>query len=180
MNYTTSIDVGIDTVINSIKNELYTLLQDRWSGEIDAYGRVYKNVDGQGKIVPEVPLDNNDLTSAFYNDQKAGVYFFIDSDTQSTEDEIVYTNEVKVTFMVDLTRILPNEPYRPDELARRDVVEFLRSISDERYGIVRVEKGIRSVFRDFDIDSIPFNDISPNHVFSVVIDLNYYLTDKCS
>jgi len=177
MNFTTTSTVGIDTLIKSIQTDLYALLIERWVDDIDGYGRVYRN-DTEKGVVPMFYVSENDYKDVFYDDSKSGQFFFLTSADSSTEDEYVYQNETKVVFMVDLTKIVGTG--RQDELARRDVVEFLREIAIERFQITGVETGVKNVFRGLNSEKVNKADINPLHTFSVNIKLNYYITDKCN
>lgn len=179
MNFVSPYNVGIDNVINSVQTELYNLLIARWVDDINGYGRIYKNEDSQGKVTPKRHISEGDYEDVFFDDNFSGNFFFMDNDTHNSDDNLVYNAEVKCVFMVDLKKILLDDTGRPDEIAHRDVIEFLRTISDERYTIKRVEKGVDTIFVGIDKSSIKVVDLNPLHIFAVVLDLNYYLTDKC-
>jgi hypothetical protein len=175
MNYTTSTTAGIDTVIKSIQTELYDELVLKWVDDIDGYGRVSRTDTGDG-VVPRYYLSENDYKDVYYDDSKSGQFFFLTSEDSSTEDEDVYHNDVKVVFMVDLTRMLGTD--RQDELARTDVVKILRSISDNRFEITGIETGVKNVFRGLDSEKVNKADTHPLHTFSVKIKLSYYIPNK--
>lgn len=172
MNYTTSTTVGIDTVIKSVQTELYDLLILKWVDDIDGYGRVNRTDTGGG-VVPRYYLSENDYKDVYYDDSKGGQFFFLTDEDSSTIDEDVYQNDVKVVFMVDLTRILGTG--RRDELARTDVVKILRSISYNRFEIKGIETGVKNVFRGLDSEKVNKADINPLHTFCVKIKLSYYI-----
>jgi hypothetical protein len=81
--------------------------------------------------------------------------------------------------MVDLNKIYPTGTERLDAKAHSDAMEVLRNFGFNKYQITGIEKGIDFVFSGFTTSNIRFEDMHPQHCFSVTIDLEYYLTDKC-
>ena len=163
-------------------------LSNDWSGIINAYGRVYKNIDhdaNQGLVISREYIPEwysgsvKDYEDVFYDDDGSATICFIVSDDDSTEDSIVYNTQVKVVFMVDLKKIFNTEVDRNDAQAHADAVEALRNIATAQYSITGITKGIDNVFNGFDVSKIGFNDLQPLHCFSVNLNLQYYLTDKC-
>lgn len=175
MNYTTSTTVGIDTSIKSIQTEIYDDLVVRWLDDIDGYGRVYRTDTDKG-VVPRYYVSEKDYKDVYYNDNKSGQFFFLTDEDSSTEDQEVYYNDIKIVFMVNLTKILGTG--RQDEKARTDVVTLLRSISDNRFEITGIETGIKNVFRGLDSEKINKADTQPLHTFCVKIKLSYYIPHK--
>jgi hypothetical protein len=179
MNNTIETTSGIDTVIQSIQISMYKHLADIWNCNIDGYGRVYRNTDEKGKVMPEWYFNYNEYKDVMYNDSFACSFMFIDDETHNTDDEIVFNTGVKIVFMVDLSRILESKTYREDAKVQSDVIEFLRNNSFSRFTIKSLEKGVSNVFRGFDTSSIKFSDLHPYHCFSVNVDLSYYIEDSC-
>jgi|TARA_R100000541_G_scaffold53092_1_gene60976 hypothetical protein len=191
MNNLLNTAVGIDKTILDIQTDLYNQLSDVWAGEIDGYGRVYKNPTNTGEDIPDYYRTSKIVTPSWYNaklqdyedtffdDNKAGVFCFLTQENDDTQDSIVYTSDVKIAFMVDLSKIYPTLDERQDSRAQRDVVEILRNFSFERYEITGVERRIDFVFREYTTSAIRFDDMHPLHCFAVKIKLEYFLTDKC-
>ncbi len=179
MNNTISKTIGIDKDIQSIQNTLYTSLITKWGYNLDAHGRVYKNIDQEGKMFPQWYIGDREYKDVYYNDSFSGLFMFVDGDNHSTEDEVVYSTDVKVIFMLDLSRVFPSEVVRADMLAQNDVIEILRNNAFNRFKIKGITKGIKNVFQGFNTERIKFTDMQPYHCFSVNLDLTYYLTDKC-
>lgn len=183
MNNVTTSTIGIDTVIQSIQTTLYEQLTSEWCDNIDAYGRVYRNVHrtdaNPNTIVPEWYIGNNEYKDVYYSDEFACVYTFIDDQNHTTNDEMVFSSNVKCVFMVDLSRIYLTEVGRADMKAQNDVIEVLRNNAFNRFTVTGITKGIRNVFQGFEQDGIKFTDTHPYHCFSIDIELFYYLTDKC-
>lgn len=176
MNFLATSTIGIDTVIKEIQTDLYDALLDRWQGSLDGYGRVYKTDTGTG-VVPRYYISDNDYKDVYYDDSMSGVFFFLTEESSSTDDELLFENDTKVVFMVDLNQIIGEG--RQDELARRDAVEILREISFQKFTITGIDTGVTNVFNGLDFSKIRKADINPLHTFCVNIRLQYYLTDKC-
>jgi hypothetical protein len=182
---------GLSAAIQSIQEELYIALPGFWLGDIEGFGKVYKNVQNSSDDIPKfyksskifVPEVYNsskgNYEDVFYNNSKSCVFCFLIGDKDTTEDGSLFTNKVKVVFMVNLSMIYPNDTERQDSKAQKDVVEILREINGD-YEINEVERGIDNIFNQYTTSGVKFDDIHPLHSFSVNIDLNYYLTDKCT
>lgn len=179
MNNTLTNTIGIDKEIQSIQNVLYDSLIAKWVNDLDGHGRVYKNIDQEGKMFPQWYMGQREYKDVYYNDRYSGVFMFVDGDNHTTEDEVVYSADVKVVFMLDLSRVLPSEVDRADMFAQNDVVEILRNNAFNRFKITGITKGVKNVFQGFNTERIKFTDMQPYHCFSVNLNLTYYLTDKC-
>lgn len=180
MNFTNTDTQGIDTVIEKIKDNLYEALGLVWTGEIDAYGRVYKNVDSSNRVKPERYAGNGDYKEVFLNDKIAAAFFFLTNDRETTDDEMVFVSPTKIVFMVHLGRVYPSKTGREDELAHADVMDIVREHTYQNFEITGLQKGLRQVFQGLDISQMKYADIHPYHCFSVDIDLQYHLTKKCN
>ncbi len=185
MNHLVDNAVGIDAVIKKIQVEIYSALVSLWSTQeytinLNGYGRVYKNTRGFKKI-PEIFLkQRGDYDDAFYDDNADANFFFIENDSHPSQDEVVYTNQVKVVFCLDLMKCYSGDD-RLDALAHRDVISIMRNIPiSGKYNITGYEVGLERIFTGFTITGIEKDDLHPTHIFAVLIDLNYSLTDKCS
>jgi len=191
MNNLLSKPVGLDETIAVIQKDLYRELSLVWQGQIEGYGRVYKNPVNTGESVPDYYQTSKIVTPAWYNaklddyedtyydDNSAAVFCFLTQENDSTQDSQVYTSEVKIAFMVDLSKIYPTSSERQDSRAQRDVAEILRNYNFEKYNITGIERRVDFVFREYLTSSIRFNDMHPLHCFAMKIDLEYFLTDKC-
>jgi len=168
---------GIDVAINDLQKSLYDSLVKQWKGEIEGYGRIYKNQ--KDKIYPEYYIGNGQYKEVYYNNKLGANFFFIVGDEDSTEDELMFKSNVKCVFMVNLDLIYPNDSERSDVKAQRQAIEILREFSYLGYSVTGLSKGIKNIFSGFDTEKILSSDIQPAHCFSINIDLSYYLTDKC-
>lgn len=184
MNTTVTNAFGIDSVIKRIQEALYADLCERWSltaepsERINGYGRIYKNPKGTTKV-PEAYVGKRDYQDVFYSDNADANFFFLASDKSESEDEMVFTNDVKVIFCMDLEKCIAGSD-RMDALAHRDAVDLLRNNPfSGKFNITGYETGLENVFSGFGIGSIEKDDLQPYHCFAVLIELNYRLTDKC-
>jgi hypothetical protein len=181
MNHLVGDAVGIDAVIKKIQKELYSELGLIWvNASINGYGRIYKNMRNYKKI-PEVFLKKgNDYEDSFYDDGTDANFFFIENDSHSSQDEMVFTNSMKIVVSLNLKKCYTGAD-RLDAVAHRDLINVLRNIpTSGKYKISGYETGLERVFSGFSTESIKNDDIHPTHVFAILIDLNYSLTDKCN
>ena len=179
MNNLLTTPIGLDAEIQKIQTSLYSSITARWAGTIDGYGKTYKNEQKEGGIRLEWwNTSEDDYNDVYFDDSSAdATFFFIEGDSDSSEDELVYVSDVKCVFMVDLSKII-SDVGRQDAQAQRDAVEMLRSVS-KKFTVTGIEKGIETVFYGIETEKIKFNDMQPLHCFAVLMQLNYYLTDKC-
>lgn len=172
--------IGIDHSIQRLQTSLFNFLSTRWSGELDAFGRAYRNIDKENDFILEWYSGlKKDYEDVYFNDSSSdAVFFFIDSKSDDTEDRVSYEANLKLVIMCDLSRIYPNETERMDEAAKRDVVEAIRNSGSVT--ITGIEKDMDLIFSGVKTEKIKFNNIHPKLCFAVLLDLNYYLTDKCN
>jgi len=179
MNHTVAEAFGIDAAIKRIQLQLYDSIVERWTNNINGYGRVYKNPRNFRKI-PEAYVGNREYEDVYFDDKADANFFFLASDNASSTDEMVFTNNVKVVFCLNLEECIEGND-RMDALAHKDAVEILRNISTSgMYEITGYETGLENVFSGYSITGIKHDDMQPYHCFAVNIDLNYYLNDKCN
>lgn len=176
MNYSLTAPKGVDKVITSLQGELYDILDANWAGTINGYGRVYRNKQN-GSYVPEWYKGGREYVPVYYDDNFAGNFFFIVSDSHDTRDEHIFSVKVKCAFMLNLNSILPDQSERADALVHAQVVKELRKLADERYEVLGIETGIENVFNGFKTEAIGFQDMQPRHAFAIHLKLAYCLED---
>ncbi len=191
MNNIIESPIGVDEAVKKVQIDLYNELVNVWNGEIEGYGRVYKNPVNTGETIPDYYRTSKiispswynaklkDYEETYYNDNKSAVFCFLINENDDTEDSIVYRASVKIAFMVDLSKIYPSSSERKDSYAQRDVVEILRNFNFRKFDITGIERRIDFVFREYSTSNIRFDDMHPLHCFAVKMDLEYFLTDKC-
>lgn len=192
MNNVLTSAVGLDAAIQSVQADLFSSLGDIWSGDIEGYGKIYKNPANTGDEVPAYynsskivtpewyNASKKDYEEVYYDDSKSCVFCFLVGDKDVTTDEVVYTADVKCVFMVNLEMLLPSYIERQDARAQRDAVNTLRGINFGRYSITDIQRGIDAIFYEYITQRIRFNDMQPLHSFCVNLKLNYYLTQTCT
>lgn len=183
---------GIDEALQSLQIDLYEELGFILQGEIEGYGRVYKNPVNTGVNTPEAyatskiitpewfNAEKQDYESVFFDDNKACVFCFLPDETDDSEDEYVFSNNVKVVFMADLDKIYPNVSQRLDAKLQVQAVQVLRDISYRKFDVIGIERRIESIFREFSTKEIKFDNMDKRHVFAVKIKLNYYINNQCN
>jgi hypothetical protein len=184
--------LGIDESIQDIQKDLYADLGTLWQGEIEGYGKVYRNPVNTGVDTPEAYATSKIITPEWYNaakddyesvyfdDNKACVFCFLIDDEDSSEDEYVFSNNLKVVFMGDLDKIYPGVSQRQDSKMQVEAVQVLRDISYKRYEVLGIERRVESIFREFSSKEIKFDNMDKRHVFAVRLKLNYTINDKCN
>ena len=182
---------GIDEALQRIQIDLYQEMGLILEGEIEGYGRVYKNPINTGSkgseaystskiITPEwFNAEKQDYESVFFDDNKACVFCFLPNETDESEDEYVFSNNVNVVFMADLDKIYPNIPQRLDAKLEVEAVQVLRGISYSQFEVIGIERRIESVFKEFSINEIKFDNMDKSHVFAIKIKLTYDINNKC-
>lgn len=171
MNYNTYPSKGIDHKIKLIQNALELHLG--FNG-VDFYGRVQKVLTKDGKsFSPAVYISNKEHKVVFYDDRNApgGNVFFVDDDNHISKDGKLFTAKVKIVFMLNLNKLILNTTYRADSEVQDICVKLVEKI--KAIEVTGIEKGLRNVLKDFNIDSIKLNDMQPYHTFSINGDLKY-------
>ena len=184
--------LGIDESIQDVQIDLYAELGLLWQGEIEGYGKIYRNPVNTGVDTPEAYATSKIITpewfnalkqdyeSVYFDDNKACVFCFLIDDEDNSEDEYVFSNTAKVVFMGDLDKIYPNVAQRQDSKMQVEAVQVLRDISYKRYEVLGVERRVESIFREFSSKEVKFDNMDKRHVFAVKLRLNYYINDKCN
>ena len=82
---------------------------------------------------------------------------------------------------MDLAKCYNGRTDRMDALAHKDAVDILRNVpSSGKYSITGYQTGLERIFSGFSIKGIKYDDMQPLHIFAVLANLNYSLTDKCT
>jgi viroplasmin and RNaseH domain-containing protein len=160
MNYNEYPSKGIDHKIKLIQNALNLHLG---FDNVDFYGRVQKVLAKDGKsFVPEVHISNKERKGVFYDDRNAagGNVFFVDDD-----------NHTSKVFMLNLNKCFTNTNYRADSEVQDICVKLVEKI--KALEVTGIEKGLKNVLKDFNIENIKLNDLQPYHTFSINGDLKY-------
>lgn len=166
---------GIECAIKEVQTDIYDILE--CFNNVEGFGKVYKNNSERG-VIPEVfDVDLGDYKEVYLDDNNNISFGFIPSDTQSSEDGIMFLCDVKIFFWFNLSVLGSDE--RNDSEAHRFVITALKESGYLNDKDVTIETGINNVFRGFETKSINYNDIHPYHLFSVSYQMNYLLNKKC-
>lgn len=171
---------GIDKPIQGLQQFLYKQLKALWKLDdtsIEGNGRCYREKVDTGYVPRLINADMSYRNVEFIDDVHACVFFF------DLWDSVRHNNgsslaKVDLIFMVNLSKIKPEIPYRADEETRMDV---LRLCSTTRQSFVMKEfgSGIKYVLNRFDgltaKDTEQYRDVQPLHVFKVTFDLLYHI-----
>ena len=176
MNYNNYPAIGIDAKIQIIQNQLSSQLT--WQG-VDYYGRVQKTLskDLQG-IIPEVYISKTERKNVFFDDRNApgGNVFFIDNDEHTTRDGVLYQANIKIVFMLNLSKVIVNNTFRADSEAQETALKLINRIKAIK--ITSIEKGLDNVLSEFQTKGIEKIDMNPYHIFSVNGNLSYVFNCK--
>ncbi|MBS3993118.1 MAG: hypothetical protein KGZ87_05330 [Bacteroidetes bacterium] len=168
MNHILTNPKGIDAVIQKIQMYLFDNLN--W-GEIEVYGRVYKNQSKDKKDVPEAYIGKNEYKDVLINDTKNGSIFFIEGPKHNSKEGIRFTNTVKIVFMLNLQKIYPESVHRADMEAQMKAIELIRKKT--WFSFEKMEKGIKESLDDFYTENLKGYDEHPFHVFSISGEITY-------
>ncbi|WP_109437821.1 hypothetical protein [Aquimarina sp. AU119] len=163
---------GIDKSISDIQDVLKREFISKWK-DFDIYGKIYKNVKDKKNIM-EVYQGNGEYKPLYFNKDKTATVFFIDSDSHSTQDELVYTSDLKIVFVLNLSQIYNS---RKDSDAHSEVVNTIRNKTFGNFEIKEIQKGYKNILSNINNESFVFSDIHPYHMFSVNGKITYYLKD---
>lgn len=172
---------GIDKEIQRIQNYLYDGLVDDW-GNIDAFGRAYKNRKQLG-FIPEVYKGKNEYLNAYYDDaqNEKGLLFFLENHDHQSTDGFMFKTRVKICFMLNLEKIGYDSDERADLIVQEKVVGILHKRPINNFTITGLEKTVRNVFYGYTYTDVELEtDMHPLHTFAIIGDLEYYLTEKCN
>lgn len=171
MNYTITNPKGIDFTIQKIQNYLFEKLN--W-GEINVYGRVYKNPSEQKGLMLEAYISNNEYKDVFTEDTKNANIFFVEDDIHPSKDGIIFTPKLKIVFMVNLKKAYPNIAHRADIEAEMEAIELIRKKTG--FTFENLEKGIKQCLGEFYTEGIKLSDMHPYHTFAISGEIKYQLS----
>jgi len=171
MNYTITDPKGIDFPIQKIQNYLFDKLN--W-GDIAVYGRVHKNPSRQKGILLEAYIGNNEYKDVFTDDTKNANIFFVEDDVHTTKEGIIFSNKLKIVFMVNLKKVYPDIMHRADMEAEIKAIGIIRK--KPGFSFEKLEKGIQPCLGEFYTEGIQLNDMQPYHTFSITGEITYQVS----
>jgi len=171
MNYTILNPKGIDLPIQKIQNYLFDKLD--W-GDIAVYGRVHKNPSRQKGLVLEAYIGHNEYKDVFTDDTKNATIFFVEDDVHTTKEGMLFSNKLKIVFMVNLKKIYPKMMHRTDMEAEMKAIALIRK--KPGFSFEKLEKGIKQCLGEFYTAGIKLNDMHPYHTFSITGEITYQIS----
>lgn len=168
MKYLINSPRGIDSKIQSIQNLLDKSLD--W-GEIDIYGRVFKNISKDKGNVLEAYIGLNEYKDVYIDDTKNASIFFVEDEVSKTNDGFLFTNLTRIIFFVNISKIHDKICHRADNEIEIEVLQLLQKKSFFR--IKSLEKGIQKSLGGYYTDAIKLADMQPYHIFSITGELDF-------
>ena len=160
---------GIDKHIKRVQDYLDSKLADVWHGDISIYGRAIETQLKETKIL-EVWTSKNDYKQLFVSDRSAAVVWFkvnnraVDSHRLKADIDIIFTVNVK------------DVEGSSDYLDEKAIMNAYKIVSN--CGLIEnvtgIKTGIDNVFAGFDTEKIRHRDMSPFHVFSFTVQIEYF------
>lgn len=175
MNHTIENPIGLDAKIQMLQNQVFNKIG--WDN-MDVFGKVFKIPSKSKGETVQAYSGKKEYVDVFTNDKKNANVFFIEDDTHTSKEGILFKNVVKVVFIVNLKKLYPEILHRADMEAEMDAMRIIKSSR-----IIRnpeIEKDLPSIFEKLNIESIKLSNMQPFHVFAIRGEMAYYLNSKCS
>lgn len=169
MNNTISNPKGKDKVIQTIQTHLFNAL--KWNN-MEVFGRVFSNPSGEKGNVLE-GFKNGEYVDIFTNDLKNANIFFIEDDKSETEEGIIFFSNVKIVFMVDLSKIFPGSNHRMD--GECEIQAMKEVVKHKSFVVNGIEIGVPTVFKGYNTTNLKSNGMHPFHVFAITGKLKFQL-----
>lgn len=162
---------GIDIEVEKIRKHLLKRLG--WVG-VEIFGRAYKNVSKDGKLVPEVYIGNGEYKEVLTSDLISSTIFFIDSDRHTKVNSVEMQTDLAIVFIVDLVKLKGNNDTRLDALVQHEALSTLKQTT--QFEITELTKGLDAL-KEFDTSKIKLSDMQPYHVFSITGKIKYKINN---
>lgn len=164
--------VGIDAPIQVIQQ---LFIDELWldidSSRKEFNDRVFRNLDKEGNIYPEVFIDNtNDYRRVKFNDRLDVLSWFDVSPIPNSFNGGYSTREVGIFFAVNLDKLYPDLAHRAVEESHRDVLQLL-DLSNVLGDAITGELA----YGDFNVDNLKLYDMQPWHVFRINYLMEYII-----
>lgn len=171
MNYLRGKAYGVDVEIEKIQTYLYNNIKDRFClGDLDSYGRVYKNKKS-GLVIPEYYVSDGEYKEVLLDDRVSAVMFFSTSDEAEVNGSLI-TQDCDLLFSINLSKLgFSND--RDDEKIRQIVVSYLRIYNQRDDFVKQATTKLEKVYRDFNGVSNYFYDMQDYHHFKIKLGLRY-------
>ncbi|MFL5807937.1 MAG: hypothetical protein ACJ749_00370 [Flavisolibacter sp.] len=174
--------VGFDYNIQGLQKFLYDRLKVLWNlnddTSLEGNGRCYREKVDTGYIPRLFDASSSEYKNVEFIDDVHAAVFFFDVWDSVRQNGTTSVAKVDLIFMVNLSKIKPDLPYRGDEEARHDIEKLCIT---PRYNFILKEfgTGIKYVFNRFDglttKDLEQYRDTHPLHVFKIGFELIYHI-----
>lgn len=179
MNHTKQSVVGIDVPLQEFQTGVYTKLLELWGIEIEAYGRVYLNIDDKAKkTIIEAYLKNKDYSGNIITGDKTKFFFF--KMGRATEVDLLRSKqELFMIFIVDTNKAKPNIAHYPDEELHKDVRKIIKAYDYLGITVTDFEDNLQSIFKGYEfryINPVDFDGVDgvkPRHIFKFGLSIIY-------
>jgi hypothetical protein len=171
MNYLKENPKGIDLKIQKFQKLIYSKLN--W-GDINCYGRVYKNISNTDKVVAEVYVGNNEYKDVFTDDTKNANIFFVEDDNHKTTNGFVFTTKLKIVVICNLKKLYPSVTERADLEPELELVRIFQYLPS--FNFLSLEKGVKQCLSEFYTENIKVSDMQPLHIFAITGEINYTIS----
>lgn len=173
MNYIINNPKRIDKEIQFIQTQIYEKVG--WSN-IDIYGRVHKNPHKTKGLIPEFYLGDNEYKEVFQNDVKNATIFFIDDNLATVQDgNNLLKSKIKIVCFVNLEKCFEGITHRADTESELHLLKIVKNC--RMFELTGIEKGIGTIFREFNTTGIEKTNMQPMHVFALVGELKYKINE---
>lgn len=170
MNYTYNNTKGIDVEIQQIQTFLFENLC--W-GEINAFGRVFKNRVKSGKgLVAEAYIGNGEYIDVLTNDKVNALFFFVDKDEHDSKEGFLFKTKINIVVIANIRKIFNNSNYREDNQCEDSIISLLQK---QGIQILKIKKGLKASLNEFNYDNISLSNMEPYHCFSLEFEMSYNL-----
>jgi len=163
---------GIDIPIDALLAYFNTYL---WVGKVNSfYGRVFRNIkNDQSKICPEILLTGTNTYIDVLKDSSKDAQCFFDAQPQSPNAKDIFTSDVWLCFMVNLSKLYPllSRSEAQDQV-QRDVIDLLMSGQFEITGFSGYE-GFTGYDWGEDQTIQAKADMSPHYLFKYTLQATY-------
>lgn len=162
---------GIDIPIDALLADFTSYL---WTDKVHSfYGRISRNVKSESsKVCPEIWLSGNKYIDVLKDSSKDAQCFF-DAQPQSPNAKDIFTSDVWLCFMVNLSKLYPllSRSEAQDQV-QRDVIDLLMSGQFEITGFSGYE-GFTGYDWGEDQTIQAKADMSPHYLFKYTLQATY-------
>lgn len=173
MNHIIQNPKGIDTEIQFIQSVIHN--EVGWNN-IEVFGRVHKNPHKTKGLIPEFYMGNNEYKEVFYNDETNATIFFLDDNVSSVEPFGIYLkSKIKIVCFVNLEKCFEGITHRADTESEIQLLNVVKGC--RMFELTGIEKGISTIFKEFNTTGLEKANMQPLHVFALVGELKYKINE---